>query len=146
MVAVLHRVLSNAMRFAVPRHLAGEAHIDAMDPDRPVRRGRGDAMRVFQDADARDLAALVEGLARLARDILFQSHGVPHFGRPVVRSGHKEELVGRYVDRGHGSSVLHEMGDQGTFGSSRRPFSWREAGPQRFLPRYPRRDMRPKVG
>lgn len=102
-------------------------------------------MRVLENADTRDLPALLVRLPRLARHILLEAHAVPHFDRTIFRGGDEEELIGRDVDCVDGGSVLGKVRDESAFGSRRRPLSRRKACAQGLAPRHPDGDMRAEL-
>ena len=127
-------------------HRPRKADVDSMNPQRPgIRRARN-AMRMLEDAHARDLAALLERLPRPTRHVLLQPNRVPDLDRAVLGSCRKEELVGRDLDVGDGARVLDEVGDEGTFGTLGSSFARREARAERLATRDADWDMRAEFG
>lgn len=98
-----------------------------MNPQRPIIRRARNAMRMLENAHARDPPALLERLPRPTRHVLLQPNRVPDLDRAILGPRREEELVGRDLDVGDGARVLDEVGNEGAFGTLGNSFARREA-------------------
>lgn len=103
-------------------------------------------MRILDDADARDLAALLESLSRATRHVLLEADRVPNLDGAVIRACREEELIRSDLNVGDGASVLDEVGDERSFRSTRRALPRREAGTKSATSRDADRHARAELG
>lgn len=139
-------LLPNELLLAVLGHRPREADVDSVDPEGAVVGSAGDAMRVLDNAHARDPPALLEGLSRPARHVLLETDRVPNLDRPVLGSRSEEELIRRDLDIGDGSGVLDEVGDEGALGSTGSSLARREGGAKGATTRNAEGNVRAEFG
>jgi hypothetical protein len=142
----IHLILPHHMRLTIPRHLPTQAHVDPMNPHRPIRRRTRNAMTLLEHAHASDFPTLLKRLSRFRSNVLLESHGIPDLDRSIFRARREEKLVRRDDDGSDGRGVLGEVGDEGSFGAGRGAVSRGEGGAEDFATRDTDGDMRTEFG